>query len=66
MWSCPRVIRLGRHRAQTALVATHGLPAGDGYSDLAIKVNAVDAFDTFVELAPFVDFQNYIDDTGLH
>eukprot|EP00959_Pyramimonas_sp_CCMP1952_P293156 6131224-Pyramimonas_sp.AAC.1 len=45
MWSCPRIIRLGRHSSRTALIATHGLPAGDGYSDLSIKVHVVDALD---------------------
>eukprot|EP00959_Pyramimonas_sp_CCMP1952_P422820 8856999-Pyramimonas_sp.AAC.1 len=62
----PRVIRLGRHHATTPLIAWYGLPAGDGCSDLAIKVRAVDALDMFVQRAPLVDFQNYIDDTGIH
>eukprot|EP00959_Pyramimonas_sp_CCMP1952_P436496 9140314-Pyramimonas_sp.AAC.1 len=63
MWRRPRVIRLGRNHATAPLIARYGLPAGGGYSDLAMKVHAVDALDIFVQRAPTVDFQNYIDGT---
>eukprot|EP00959_Pyramimonas_sp_CCMP1952_P196697 4113122-Pyramimonas_sp.AAC.1 len=52
MWTSPRVIILGRNHATTPLIARYGLPAGDGYSDLAIKVHAVDAPDIFAQRAP--------------
>eukprot|EP00959_Pyramimonas_sp_CCMP1952_P194237 4062009-Pyramimonas_sp.AAC.1 len=39
MWLSPRVIRLGRHHSDEVLCARLGLPAGDAYADLAVKVN---------------------------
>eukprot|EP00959_Pyramimonas_sp_CCMP1952_P354854 7433233-Pyramimonas_sp.AAC.1 len=66
MWLITRVIRLGRHHSDEALRARLGLPAGDAYADLAVKVNTVDAFDMMITKSPTLDFQNYIDDSGLH
>eukprot|EP00959_Pyramimonas_sp_CCMP1952_P171051 3574133-Pyramimonas_sp.AAC.1 len=55
----------GGHHSVTPLFAMCGLPAGDGYNDLAINVHAYAEFDEYISRCPAVDFLNYIDDTAL-
>eukprot|EP00959_Pyramimonas_sp_CCMP1952_P110498 2311626-Pyramimonas_sp.AAC.1 len=64
-WCGPRIIRSGRHHAVEALHASHGLPAGGGYADIAIKIHAAFELDSFVAWCPIVDVLNYIDDSAI-
>eukprot|EP00959_Pyramimonas_sp_CCMP1952_P110568 2312979-Pyramimonas_sp.AAC.1 len=64
-WRSPRIMRFGKHRAVTPWFALCGLPAGDGYNDLATKVHACTEFDEFFSRCPAIDFLDYIDDAAL-
>eukprot|EP00959_Pyramimonas_sp_CCMP1952_P354268 7421949-Pyramimonas_sp.AAC.1 len=58
-------MRCGRHHAQVPLYTEHGLPAGDGFADFAIKIRSVMEMDAFLHRCPTVAMLNYIDDTAI-
>ena len=46
------------------LFADGGLPAGDVFNDIAIKIHAVQEFDQLLVRQPNIDFLSYIDDSA--
>eukprot|EP00959_Pyramimonas_sp_CCMP1952_P296477 6202211-Pyramimonas_sp.AAC.1 len=62
IWRSPRILRLGAHHSPLPLFAESGLPAGDIYNDVFVKVYTLFEFDQFAIRNPRVPLGSHIDD----
>ena len=65
IWRAPRIIRLLRHHGARPRHSLRGVPAGDSYSDICIKVHAVEEYDRYVSLRSYVDVSSFTDDSSI-
>eukprot|EP00959_Pyramimonas_sp_CCMP1952_P166974 3489389-Pyramimonas_sp.AAC.1 len=52
LWRSPRVLRLGAHHCPLIQFAQNGLPAGDIFNDIFVKVYAMFEFDLWSSRNP--------------
>ena len=62
LWRSPRILRLGVHHCPLVQFAECGLPAGDIYNDVFVKVYAMFEFDLWSSRNPGVYLGSYVDD----
>eukprot|EP00959_Pyramimonas_sp_CCMP1952_P302869 6336746-Pyramimonas_sp.AAC.1 len=62
LWRSPRILRLGANHSPLVLFAESGLPAGDIFNDVLVKVYAIFEFDMWSQKHPEVSLGSYVDD----
>eukprot|EP00959_Pyramimonas_sp_CCMP1952_P406562 8521066-Pyramimonas_sp.AAC.1 len=65
LWRSPMVFRSGAHHCPLIQCAGHGLPAGDIFDDVFVKVYAVFEFDLWSNRNPGVSLGSYVDDDAV-
>jgi len=64
-WRGPRLLRLGAEYSALPYFASSGLPAGDIFNDIMVRVYSIEAFDTYVAENPDIVLSSYVDDDSV-